>query len=171
MGAVGSHARLRDFSGGGSAGSKLQYSTGAVQMDIDFNDFNAVESSTGNGGAIKSSVYNRRIFNLTGPDVTNAVLAEINADTSPDTPLSALPAMLFFVGPGVLDNNGAAEGKINNSIVSGRALQEFESGKWDAVIAGDVTKGTKEVAGVIVVTSKFTAGVVRQTGGFILYRK
>lgn len=118
---LGSYAVLRDFDVGDSAGSQLQYTAGAVLRDLDFHGFNAAELPFGNGAAITGSVYNRRILNLAGQVVPNAVLAEINPDLTPDTPLTALPAMLFVVGPGVLDNNGEAEGKTNNAIVLGGA--------------------------------------------------
>ena len=167
----GGYAGLRDFNGMTSAGTKLQYTTGTMNMDIDFNDFNPTESKTGNGSAIKGTVTNRRIYNLAGVDVTSQVIAEINADQKPDSPLLVLPSIIFDVGPGVLDNNGEAEGTLGNSIVVNGTLKNLETGKYYAVISGDATAGTEEVAGVIVVEATYTAGTARETGGFILYRK
>ncbi len=167
---AGGYAGLRDFKG--TAG--LQYTSGDMTMDIDFADFNASESATGNGSGIKGSVFNRKIFNLNGQDITASVVAQINADKSPDTPLTALPVMNFAVGPGALDNNGEAQGNLTNYVVANGTATEFEAGKYYAVISGDAsTTGTNkdEVAGVIVVNSTFTAYTARETGGFILYRK
>ena len=170
---AGAYAGLRDFNGGGSVGSKLQYTTATMSMSIDFNDFNAASSSTSNGAGIKGTLSNRHVFNLAGVDVTNAVLAEINADKNPDFPLGGgvLPTLVFDVGPGVLDNNGEAEGGIGNTILVSGAVTPLERGKYYAVIAGDATAGTEEVAGVIVVEATYSNGTARETGGFILYRK
>lgn len=159
----GNYSGLRDFSGRGG----MQVVQGDMQMSIDFNDFNPDESATGNGAGIRGRVENRRVFDLNGNDITGAVLAEINADKNPDFDLTELPTLLFKVGPGVLDNNGEAEGQINSTIFSSGKAEGFEDGKYYVVIAGD---DADEAAGVIVVTSDIGGVTVRETGGFILYR-
>ena len=160
---TGTYAGLRDFNNQGG----MQITSGNMQMSIDFNDFNAAESSTGNGAGIQGYVTNRKVFDLAGNDITAQVLAGINADKNPNAPLTALPTLIFKVGPGVLDNNGEAEGQVSNTITSNGTPQVFESGKYYAVISGN---NADEVAGVIVVTSTIASIQTRETGGFILYR-
>ena len=160
---TGDYAGLRDFSGRGG----MEMTTGDMEMSIDFNDFNPNESATGNGAGIQGLVTNRRVFDLNGNDITGSVLAEINADKNPDFDLTALPTLVFKVGPGVLDNNGEAEGQLSSSINSNGTLEQFEDGKYYAVISGD---NADEVVGVIVVTAEVDGVTVRETGGFILYR-
>ena len=159
----GDYAGLRDFNGRGG----LELTTGDMEMDIDFNDFNPDESGTGNGAGIKGQVSNRRVFDLNGNDITASVLAGINDDKNPDVALTELPTVVFKVGPGVLDNNGEAEGQVASGITANGAIEVFESGKYYAVISGT---NADEVAGVIVVTSEVGGVTVRETGGFILYR-
>ena len=160
---TGGYAGLRDYNGRGG----MDMVTGDMEMSIDFNDFNPDESATGNGAGIQGQVTNRRVFDLNGNDITGAVLAEINADKNPDVDLTELPTLLFRVGPGVLDNNGEAEGTLGSSINSNGSVELFEDGKYYAVISGE---NADEVAGVIVVTSTVDGVTVRETGGFILYR-
>ena len=74
---------------------------------------------------------------------------------------------MFAVGPGVLDNNGEAEGALGSTINSNGSLEALESGNYYAVISGD---DADEVVGVIVVTASVNGVTVRETGGFILYR-
>ncbi len=159
----GEYSGLRDFDGVGG----MQMVTGDMTMAIDFNDFNPDESATGNGAGIQGSVTNRHVFDLNGNDITNSVLAEINADKTPDVDLTELPTMVFHVGPGVLDNNGEAEGSLQSVVNVSGTNETFESGKYYAVISGS---GADEVVGVIVVTSSVNDITVRETGGFILYR-
>ena len=160
---TGEYAGLRDFNGKGG----MQMVSGDMEMSIDFNDFNPDESPTGNGAGITGYVTNRRIFDLSGNDITASVLAEINADKNPDFDLTELPTLVFKVGPGVLDDNGEAEGQLDSTIIANGAAEGFEDGKYYAVIAGD---DADEVAGIIVVTSDVGGITVRETGGFILYR-
>ena len=163
----GTYGGLRDSTAGG-----LAYTTGDMQMSIDFNDFNSEESATGNGAGIKGYITNRHIFDLNGNDITDSVLAGINADKKPLTDLTELPTLAFKVGPGVLDNNGEAQGELNSVIVvkgAGGAgtVQQLEGGKYYAVVSGT---NADEVAGVIVVVSTVAGTDYRETGGFILYR-
>lgn len=165
---LGTYAGLRDSSAGG-----LQYTTGDMKMEINFAGFDANRSATGNGAGIKGQVTNRQVFDLNGNNVTAAVVALINADhTTQVTPLTALPTMVFDVGPGVLDNNGEAQGGLSSSIntLTDGTRPVLESGKYYAVISGDVKAGTDEVAGVFVVNSQVNKIDTRETGGFILYR-
>ena len=160
---TGDYAALRDYNGRGG----MNMVTGDMEMSIDFNDFNPDESPTGNGAGIQGQVTNRRVFDLNGNDITAAVLFEINEDKNPDVDLTELPTLVFSVGPGVLDNNGEAEGELTSTINSNGSIEQFEAGQYYAVISGD---NADEVVGVIVVTSSVDGVTVRDTGGFILYR-
>ncbi len=160
---TGQYSGLRDFNGRGG----LEITSGDMDMAIDFNDFNPDESGTGNGAGIQGSITNRHVFDLDGNDITASVLAEINDVKNPDFDLTELPTLVFKVGPGVLDNNGEAEGHLDSTIFSNGKAEGFEDGRYYAVIAG---RNADEVAGVIVVTSDLNGVTVRETGGFILYR-
>ncbi len=156
----GEYSGLRDFDGAGG----LQYTSGDMEVDIDFNDFNPNEGLAGSG--VKGIVDNRKIFDLNGNDITASVLAGINLDKS--ALLTELPAMLFKIGPGNLDLSGELEGQISNAFVDDNGdLQDLESGKFYAVISGT---NADEMVGVIVVTSDIDGATARETGGFILYR-
>jgi hypothetical protein len=162
---TGTYSGLRDFDGKGG----LQLTTGDMTMDIDFEDFNAAESQTGNGAGIKGDVTNRRVYALDGTDITSTVLAQINTDKSLVTnALTALPTLVFTVGPGVLDNNGEIQGQLTSKFLNDTGQVEgFENGMYYGVISGT---NADEVVGVIVVTSEFDGYTARETGGFILYR-
>ena len=156
----GAYAGLRDFDG--AAG--LQYTSGDVEVDIDFNDFNPNEGLGGKG--VKGSVDNRKVFDLNGNDITASVLAGINLDY--DASLTELPRILLKIGPGNMDLNGELEGQVGSAFVDNNGdLQGLESGKFYAVIAGP---NAEEMVGVIVVTSDIDGVTARETGGFILYR-
>jgi hypothetical protein len=157
---TGAYQGMRDFDGAGG----LQYTTGDMQVDIDFNDFNPNEGV--GGKAVKGIVENRKIFDLDGNDITTAVLAGINADKSAS--LTELPALLFDVGPGNMDLNGELEGQLNNSFRDDNGdVQNFEAGKYYAMISGT---NANEMVGIVVVTSNIDSVTARETGGFILYR-
>ncbi len=163
----GSYGGLRDSSGGG-----LQYSTGDMQMIIDFVDSLPAESATKNDASVRGYVTNRHIFDLAGNDITQTVLDGINVDKDRLTDLNNLPTLAFSVGPGVLDNNGEAQGDLTSTImVKGSDDKptplQLEAGKYYAVLSG---KNAGEVAGIIVVTSDVAGITYRETGGFILYR-
>lgn len=153
----GNYAGLRDFNGRGG----IEYARGDMTMDIDFNDFDE-------GSGVAGYVYNRRIFDVNGNDITNNIISAINAENSAS--LSALPTLVFTVGPGVLDANGEIAGRITSSYTNDRGRPvSFEEGNYYAVVAGD---NAEEVAGIIVVEGpddRAQGVTVRETGGFILY--
>ncbi len=152
---TGAYAALRDFDGTGG----LQYVTGEIGIDIDFDDFN-----TGEG--VRGDVTNRRIFNTNGVDITNQVLATINAEE--DASLAALPTLIFAVGPGTLDANGEMVGELASAFVNNQgSVVEFESGNFYALVAGD---DAEEIVGVVVVEGAIGDITARETGGFIAYR-
>lgn len=158
----GDYAALRDFNGRGG----LEYATGEMTLDIDFNDFN-------DGDGVKGEVFNRAIYDIDGQDITNDVLTAINVKF--DAALTQLPSIFFNVGPGVLDANGEIVGTVGSNVVTDTTLDEYEEGQYYAVISGDATQGAEdEIVGIIVVEAtdpRFEGNVtVRETGGFLLYR-
>lgn len=156
---AGDYAGLRDFEGTGG----IEYTRGTMTIDIDFEDFN-------DGNAVKGAVTNRRLYDVNGAEITASYIAALNAKEG--TTATELPVLRFVVGPGVMDANGEITGQINSFIApTGKALEEFETGKYYAVLSGT---NPDEVAGIIVVESedaRFDGSVTaRETGGFILYR-
>lgn len=155
----GNYAALRDFAGRGG----IEYATGDMTMAIDFRDFN-------DGSAVDGRVANRTIYDLAGNDITATVVAALNTENQ--TNLTSLPTLVFTVGPGVLDSNGELLGQLTSNFVnSSGAVENYETGKYYAVLSGDEPD---EVVGVIVVEAsdpRYTGVRVRETGGFILYRR
>lgn len=162
----GDYAGLVDFEGSGG----ILYSSGDMEMAIDFRDFNE-------GAGVRGEVTNRAFYDMNGNDVTAAYLAALNSDLAlaGASGYTELPALVFHVGPGVMDANGEISGNLSSTVTDGAGeVLTHESGTFYGVLAGDGTAGTDEVVGVIVVTSDApgTNGSVtqRETGGFILYR-
>lgn len=159
---AGDYAGIRDFDGAGG----LEYTEGDMTINIDFNDFNE-------GSGVAGQVDNRAIFDVNGDDITDDVLAALNAEKGSN--LIALPTLVFTVDPDALDANGEMTGQLTSTFddASG-ALVNSEAGNYYAVISGDATQGAQdEIVGIIVVESQDprSDGVtVRETGGFILYR-
>ena len=159
---AGDYAGIRDFNGAGG----LEYTEGDMTINIDFNDFNE-------GAAVAGQVTNRAIFDVNGNDITADVLTALNTDNTSN--LTALPTLLFAVGPGVLDANGEMTGELSSTVPDANgAAVAFEQGNYYAVISGDATAGGEdEIVGIIVVESddpRLDGVTVRETGGFILYR-
>ncbi|MBN2629064.1 MAG: hypothetical protein JXR75_00825 [Rhodobacteraceae bacterium] len=161
-GYTGGYAGLRDFEGRGG----LEYTTGDMSIAIDFDDFN-------DGDAVQGQITNRRIFDMSGNDITNTVLNAWNTDPSGRyAPATALPTLIFTVGPNVIDANGELNGKLTSTVaMADGSRSAYEAGNYYAIVSGD---NADEVVGVIVVTSEDprTDNVTaRETGGFILYRQ
>lgn len=156
---TGDYAALRDFDGRGG----LEYATGMMDVAIDFEDFN-------DGNGVQGQVYNRRILDIDGNDITDTVLTALNDKY--DGSATELPVLNFKVGPGVTTKAGEMTGGLNSYIVNGSGtLDELEDGKYYAVLSG---KKAGKIVGVLVVEGDDprTDGVtVRETGGFILIRK
>jgi hypothetical protein len=156
---TGDYAALRDFNARGG----LEYARGRMQVNIDFRDFNS-------GNAVSGFVADRTIYDVNGVDITSEVLTALN--TKYESNHTELPVLRFVVGPGVLDANGEITGSLNSYVQPAtRAAEEFEVGKYYAVVSGS---DPDEVTGVIVVTGEDprSEGVTaRETGGFILYRR
>ena len=154
----GAYAGLRDFNGTGG----LEYVTGDMAVDINFDDFN-------DGAGVRGEVTNRAIFDIDNTDITQDVIDAINVEYG--TALDALPTLVFAVGPGALKETGEASGSLGSRV----GTDTFETGKYYALIANTDDINAGEVVGVIVVESPdprtdFDGVTTRETGGFILYR-
>ncbi|UOA26431.1 hypothetical protein [Pseudosulfitobacter sp. DSM 107133] len=155
---TGKTAGIRDFNGAGG----LEYTTGQLTIDIDFEDFNNTTGTRGDG--IKGVLSNRRVFDAVGNDITSTIAQRI------DPTLTEIPTALFKIGPGVLKDSGDAAGEVFSTFTDSTGkLKEFETGNYYAVVSGD---DPSEIAGVIVVTNdeEFDDITVRETAGFIVYR-
>ncbi|MEQ6247380.1 hypothetical protein ABMC89_00670 [Sulfitobacter sp. HNIBRBA3233] len=146
----GKSAGLRDYAG--RAG--LEYSTADVTVDVDFEDFNDGESIRGDG--VKGRVFNRRVIDLNGNDITAAIASTISEDET------SIPDAIFEVGPDALDNNG----DLIVDIQSQSGGDVYEEGKFYAIVSGDAPD---EIVGVFVLETQGTQRT-RDTGGFIVYR-
>lgn len=160
---TGKGAGLRDFQGGGG----LEYTTSDVEIAVDFDDFN---DSTGRyEGAVDGTLRNRRIFDLSGQDITNDVLARIN--TAQDSSLTAIPSAVFSISVNALDPNGEITGEVTSRLVknNGQAVA-FETGKYYGVISGD---NADELVGIVVMESSLDPAhaMARDTTGFTIYRQ
>lgn len=161
---TGEYAGLRDFQGK----SGLEYTTGAMSVDVDFDDFDA-------GSAVKGTVSNRRVFDINGRDITSTLVSAVNMQHG--TSLGSLPVLSMVIQPGVMNERGEITGDILSRVQpmdgAGKPLplQEYETGKYYAVISGN---DPDEIAGVVVVKSndpRYSGIEARETGGFILYRR
>ena len=140
----------------------MEYTIAEMTLDIDFDDFN-------DGDAVKGAIFNREVYDLQGNQITGQVLDAIAEDTGVEA--DALPTLRFVIGPGVADDNGEIAGQLNSYVAtSDGGIEEFESGNYYAVVAGDTAE---EVVGIVVVDGddpRFDGVTVRETGGFILTR-
>lgn len=151
---TGQSAGLRDF--GTTTG--LQYTTADVQLTFDFQDFNDGELIRGDG--VNGRIFNRRVLDLNGNDITNEVA---NAIGDEDNPVTAIPDVNFEVGPDVLDDNGDLITNIQSRTPDGEI---YETGTFYAIVSGE---DPDEVVGVFVLEANDEAQS-RDTGGFIVYR-
>jgi hypothetical protein len=157
---TGAYSGLKDFDGQGG----MYYVDGTMTVAIDFNDFNAAESPTGNGAGVQGYVTDRHVYDMNGSDVTDQFVTQMNTDLALTAPATALPTLVFTVEPGTLDNNGEMQG----SVTSSAGGEQFETGTYYAVMSGE--GAASEIAGIIVVTAPYDTSTQRDTGGFILYR-
>ena len=127
----GHSAGLRDFNDAGG----LQYTTAQVNINIDIEDFD-------DGAGVQGVIYDRRVYDLDGEDVTGVVADSINEG------MATLPPATFVVGPGVLAESGDLVGDITSQYVNaGGETVGFETGNYYAIVSGD---GADEIVGVYV---------------------
>lgn len=159
----GQGAGLRDYNSRGG----LEYSTSDVQFVIDFDDFN--EQTGLSEGAVDGFVFNRRVFDLNGNEITSSILTRIGEANN--ATLTALPTVRFIITPGSLDINGEATGTVFSTFADndGQAVT-FEEGQYYAILSGD---DAEELVGVIVTETTLdptSPDGARDTTGFTLYR-
>jgi predicted small lipoprotein YifL len=131
----------------------LRYTTADVIIDIDYDDFND-EGDAFIGDGVKGGIYNRRVFDLNGNDVTAEFATEIGE--------TSIPGVSFEVGPDVLDTNGEILTTVFSTHSDG---SNYETGTFYAIVAGD---DPDEIVGVFVLEA--ASFDTRDTGGFIVYR-
>ncbi|MBY5972769.1 hypothetical protein KUV28_10450 [Ferrimonas balearica] len=153
----GDYSALRDFNGR----EGLEYAVGRIRLDIDFEDFDGDYAQD----AIKGGIYDRRIYDTSGNDLTQSIMDSLNADAE-DTVYTSLPVISLNVGPNTIDANGEAVGSLGSErVVSGDA-QEYLAGNYYAILSGE---NPDEITGVVVVEggdSRFDGVTVRETGVF-----
>lgn len=128
----------------GSGG--LQYTTANATIEVDFEDFNATD-------AVEGALTSRQYFDQAG------------------NLLGSLPTLILATGS--ISAAGEIGGTAGSQVVSGGALQPFETGEYYAVLSGNPAN---EMVGIIVVTGDDPNDVldggpnttVQETGGFIV---
>ncbi len=151
----GNYAGTRVFNGAGG----LEYTRGDVRIAIDFDDFN-------DNAGVYGTVFNREAFETDGTPISLGGADEL-----------VLPNIQFVIveGAETVTANGEITGTLNNSIVVDGTLQEYESGSYYGIIAGDMADAGDggEIVGMFVVEStdpRYEDITAQETGGFILYR-
>jgi hypothetical protein len=155
-------AGLRDYKGRGG----LEYTTSDVQIAVDFDDFN--ETTGRYEGAVDGFVFNRKVYNLAGDDITSDIYGRVGADNS--ATLTAIPTAVFNVSTNALDANGEITGTLGSRFAKDNGdVVAYEAGQYYGIISGD---GAEEIVGIIVLESTIdpTADAVRETLGFTIYR-
>ncbi|WP_299561135.1 hypothetical protein [uncultured Sulfitobacter sp.] len=155
---TGQTAGIRDFDGAGG----VQYTSGQLKIDIDFEDFNDVSGTRGDG--VKGVWSDRRVFDAQGNDITRDIIDTINPS------LNAIPTAIFTIRPGNLKDSGDLVGELDSPYLDADGeAQVYEEGNFYAVVSGDEPS---EIAGVLVVTNDvdFENVTTRETAGFIVYR-
>jgi hypothetical protein len=158
----GQTAGMRDFNGK----ADLQYTTGNLELAIDFEDFNNVTGARGDG--VKGTLSNRKVFDINGVDITSQIVSGLNSNG--DASLATLPDARATIGPGVLDDNGDLVGEFNSNYVDDEGqVRTYEQGKYYAIVAGE---DPNEIVGVLVLENSLDLDGVtaRETSGFIVYR-
>ena len=167
----GDYAAIRDFDGRGG----LEYAEGTARVDVDFSGFRANCSAAECDNAVRGRVFDRRLFDTAGNDITRAYLDVLSA-ANEGVPLSQMPILSFKIGPNVADVNGEISGDVF-SVSTEATLQSnlADSGKYYIVMAGDHTAAPGgEMVGVVVIENedpRFENVTVRETGGFIAVRR
>lgn len=155
----GEMTSLRDFEGRPG----LEYGRADMTMDIDFDDFN-------DGNAVKGRVFNRRIYDIDGNDITADIVAAVEEDA--DLAQDGLPVIVFDISENVMSDHGEIAGTVQSNYYTGTgAVEGFEAGNYYAIVSGS---NAQTVVGMIVVEGddpRWDGVTTRETGGFILTRK
>lgn len=160
----GQGAGIRDFNQRGG----LEYTTSDVQFVLDFDDFN--EDTGTYEGAVDGFVFNRRVFDIDGNEVTADVVARVSEANN--AALTRLPTIRFIIAPNTLDQNGEFTGGVFSQFgnESGEPVR-YEEGQYYGILSGD---NANELVGVIVTETTIdpiSPDGVRETNGFTIYRE
>ncbi|UTH49021.1 hypothetical protein KBW81_04275 [Loktanella salsilacus] len=152
----GQYAGLRVFDNA----TGLEYTTGNMSMDFDFDDFNAND-------AVKGQITDRRAINQDGTAV---------ALRTADGQL-LLPNINWVIqegSPSLNENGEITSEVVNTRLNDSGAPETYESGTFYGVLAGDATRGDGgEIVGIITIEStdpRYEGITAQETGGAILYR-
>ncbi|SFL08186.1 hypothetical protein SAMN04488004_107130 [Loktanella salsilacus] len=152
----GDYSGIRVFDNRGG----LEYTTGDMSMQIDFEDFNAND-------AVKGRLTNRIAIDQFGNEITLG---------TGDTDLQ-LPDVTISIQEGSpsIDSNGEITTEMGSYISNGDGgIEVYETGTFNGLVSGDTTTlPGGEIVGVIVLEStdpRYTDVDVQETGGVILYR-
>ena len=121
-------------------------------------------------GAVDGFVFNRRVFDINGNEITSDILARVGEEN--DATLTQIPTIRFIITQNSLDQNGEMFGQVFSTFVdnAGDAVN-FEEGNYYAVLSGD---DAEELVGVIVTQTTLdpsSPGGARDTTGFTIYRE
>ena len=152
----GDYSGVRVFDARGG----LEYTTGDMSVQIDFDDFDAND-------AVRGRLTNRTAIDQNGTAIP----------LSRDEGSLQLPDVFWVIQAGApsLNSNGELTGSLQSAILNADgALETYETGKFYGVVAGDATTlPGGEIAGVVVLESadpRYEGVNVQETGGVILYR-
>ena len=159
----GKGAGLRDY----KERPGLDYITADVEVAIDFDDFN--EDTGIYEGAVRGYLFNKRIFDISGNEITDNVVGQINSRNN--SSLVAIPTTVFTIAPNSMDGNGEISGAVSSTFVdsSGQG-RGYGNGAYYGILSGD---NAEELVGIVVTENQAeTAGItVRDTIGFTIYRE
>lgn len=167
----GAYAAVRDFEGAGG----LEYADGRAVINIDFSGFRGNCAQAECDNAVQGTILERRIFDLSGNDITRQYLDALSAEND-GVALSQMPVISFKIGPNVSDLNGELIGTVFTSSTEAALTAGLEDdGKFYALMSGDHTSQPGgEIVGVVVIENddpRLEGVTVRETGGFIAVRR
>ena len=146
----GEYAGIRVFQGR----SGLELTTGDIEVDIDFGDFNVND-------AVNGTISNRLAFEVDGTPIATGGAEQL-----------LLPEIYFTVveGAATLTDDGEIYGTLSNTVDA----EVYESGTYYGIMSGGMTTlPGGELVGIFVVESedpRYVDVFAQETGGFILYR-
>ncbi len=138
----------------------MEYTTGDMTINIDFEDFNANDAVRG------------RLSNRVARDGTGAEIALGNGEKDLKLPDARL---VIQEGAPSISATGELTAPMSSFVLNGEgALETYETGTFNGIMAGDATTlPGGEIVGVIVLESedpRYEGVTAQETGGTILYR-
>ena len=160
----GAYGGIRVFTGR----TGIEYVSGDAEVIIDFEDFN------GKKPGAKVWVYNRRLYDESGTDITGAYMTALEGvdSTSGLIDDTSLPTVRPVISEDTFDANGEFGNSVQAVAFNDDGTSTVtQSGTYYAMVSGE--GADMEVVGVMVMTEtdpRFTGVSTMETGGFILYR-